>query len=115
GPKSTSIEPPTKDFDAEFGRGICRKLQSNSFSPSEGRSAQVRPGVPFVFLAPRATRPSQNHLASGLRVTSSCGGLRIWWNWQTRYFEVVVPQGVQVQVLLSAPSFLRKPRIRMDP
>ena len=28
---------------------------------------------------------------------------RIWWNWQTRYFEVVVPKGVQVQVLLSAP------------
>jgi hypothetical protein len=28
---------------------------------------------------------------------------RIWWNWQTRYFEVVVPQGVQVQVLLCAP------------
>jgi hypothetical protein len=32
--------------------------------------------------------------------------LRIWWNWQTRYFEVVVPQGVQVQVLLCAPIFL---------
>ena len=29
---------------------------------------------------------------------------RLWWNWQTRYLEVVVPQGVQVQVLLSAPS-----------
>src|ERR1051326_1829575 len=37
---------------------------------------------------------------------------RIWWNWQTRYFEVVVPQGVQVQVLLSAPVFLRKMGIR---
>jgi hypothetical protein len=35
---------------------------------------------------------------------------RIWWNWQTRYFEVVVPQGVQVQVLLSAPFFLKKLR-----
>ena len=33
--------------------------------------------------------------------------LRIWWNWQTRYFEVVVPQGVEVQVLLCAPIFLR--------
>jgi hypothetical protein len=32
---------------------------------------------------------------------------RIWWNWQTRYFEVVVPQGVQVQVLLCAP-FLKR-------
>jgi hypothetical protein len=29
--------------------------------------------------------------------------LRLWWNWQTRYFEVVVAQAVQVQVLLSAP------------
>ena len=33
---------------------------------------------------------------------------RIWWNWQTRYFEVVVPQGVQVQVLLCAPFLLGK-------
>jgi multidrug transporter EmrE-like cation transporter len=32
---------------------------------------------------------------------------RIWWNWQTRYFEVVVPQGVQVQVLLCAPILMR--------
>src|SRR5882672_580446 len=31
--------------------------------------------------------------------------VRIWWNWQTRYFEVVVPQGVQVQVLPCAPFF----------
>ena len=34
--------------------------------------------------------------------------VRIWWNWQTRYFEVVVGQPVQVQVLLCAPCFLRK-------
>jgi Zn-dependent protease with chaperone function len=34
--------------------------------------------------------------------------VRIWWNWQTRYFEVVVPQGMQVQVLLCAPLFLLK-------
>ena len=32
----------------------------------------------------------------------------MWWNWQTRYFEVVVPKGVQVQVLPCAPNFLRK-------
>src|ERR1051326_7696387 len=32
-----------------------------------------------------------------------CGWLRLWWNWQTRYFEVVVGQPVQVQVLLCAP------------
>jgi hypothetical protein len=30
--------------------------------------------------------------------------VRLWWNWQTRYFEVVVEQSVQVQVLLTAPS-----------
>jgi len=34
-----------------------------------------------------------------------CVQSRLWWNWQTRYFEVVVPQGVQVQILLSAPFF----------
>ena len=34
--------------------------------------------------------------------------MRIWWNWQTRYFEVVVEQSVQVQVLLCAPFFLGK-------
>ena len=33
-------------------------------------------------------------------------GVRIWWNWQTRYFEVVVGQPVQVQVLLCAPFFV---------
>ena len=32
--------------------------------------------------------------------------VRLWWNWQTRYFEVVVGQPVQVQVLLGAPVFL---------
>src|SRR3954454_16253607 len=38
--------------------------------------------------------------------TASLGlRLRIWWNWQTRYFEVVVGQPVQVQVLLCAPIF----------
>ena len=34
--------------------------------------------------------------------------LRLWWNWQTRYFEVVVAKAVQVQVLLSAPLLPRK-------
>src|SRR5713226_10779499 len=34
------------------------------------------------------------------------GSARIWWNWQTRYFEVVVGQPVQVQVLLCAPFSL---------
>jgi hypothetical protein len=52
----------------------------------------------------RRTRPQNNYLAQG-------GGdlvhydriVRMWWNWQTRYFEVVVPKGVQVQVLSCAP------------
>ena len=30
--------------------------------------------------------------------------LRVWWNWQTRYFEVVVAKAVQVQVLPRAPK-----------
>ena len=34
--------------------------------------------------------------------------MRLWWNWQTRYFEVVVAKAVQVQVLLSAPPFPRQ-------
>ena len=42
-----------------------------------------------------------------LRESGGTGSLtrrmRLWWNWQTRYFEVVVGQPVQVQVLLSAP------------
>ncbi len=31
--------------------------------------------------------------------------MRLWWNWQTRYFEVVVAKAVQVQDLQSAPFF----------
>src|SRR5438445_4383654 len=57
---------------------------------------------------------SQNPLASDPSGASICGGSRIWWNWQTRYFEVVVPQGVQVQVLLSAPKSLNKLRSISD-
>src|SRR5439155_25433799 len=36
-----------------------------------------------------------------------CRPVRTWRNWQTRYFEVVVPQGMQVQVLPCAPTPLR--------
>ena len=39
---------------------------------------------------------------------------RIWWNWQTRYFEVVVGQPVQVQVLLSAPIFVKSVHSRIE-
>jgi hypothetical protein len=46
-----------------------------------------------------------------LRHTDDAASLRLrrrlWWNWQTRYFEVVVGQPVQVQVLLSAPFLFR--------
>ena len=41
--------------------------------------------------------------------------VRIWWNWQTRYFEVVVPQGVQVQILLCAPNNALKICVTMLP
>ncbi len=40
---------------------------------------------------------------------------RMWWNWQTRYFEVVVPQGVQVQVLPCAPFFSSSPLCFIPP
>src|SRR5262249_28652639 len=38
----------------------------------------------------------------------------VWWNWQTRYFEVVVGKPVQVQVLLRAPTS-RRPNRRVLP
>ncbi len=46
---------------------------------------------------------SKMRLRSLKRMLQCSFGARLWWNWQTRYFEVVVPQGVQVQILLSAP------------
>ncbi len=59
----------------------------------------------------RSARKSLVHCIEGLRYGVSVGNLtkdqwlRLWWNWQTRYFEVVVAKAVQVQVLLSAPCF----------
>lgn len=47
-------------------------------------------------------------------IASVCVRSRVWWNWQTRYFEVVVPQGVQVQILLSAPTFAFAQRCAAD-
>ncbi len=46
----------------------------------------------------------KKRLPSGGNLWHIHGGSRLWWNWQTRYFEVVVGKPVQVQVLLSAPS-----------
>ena len=58
------------------------------------------------------SRAAVTELENALAPKGACcfiyGPSRMWWNWQTRYFEVVVPQGVQVQVLLCAPFFLRK-------
>jgi hypothetical protein len=51
-----------------------------------------------------------NSACSTTEMWFTCSGLRLWWNWQTRYFEVVVPQGVQVQVLLTAPTSLGRIR-----
>ena len=53
---------------------------------------------------------SQNGLATRPAAEFTSRRSRIWWNWQTRYFEVVVPKGVQVQVLLSAPPSLHELR-----
>ena len=52
----------------------------------------------------------ENCLRRGVLPASLLGRARIWWNWQTRYFEVVVGKPVQVQVLLCAPIFLKKLR-----
>jgi hypothetical protein len=48
---------------------------------------------------------AENNFAFGPPDSAVGNVTRIWWNWQTRYFEVVVPQGVEVQVLLCAPIF----------
>jgi hypothetical protein len=48
-------------------------------------------------------------LATKVENCLSMRASRMWWNWQTRYFEVVVPQGVQVQVLSCAPNFFQHP------
>lgn len=53
-------------------------------------------------------RPVKKRLQTFASVVQSGRWRRLWWNWQTRYFEVVVAKAVQVQVLLSAPFFLRK-------
>src|SRR5271170_2350942 len=55
----------------------------------------------------RATPVAPIQLARRAAAWFIIGAKRIWWNWQTRYFEVVVPQGVQVQVLLCAPIISR--------
>src|SRR5881227_1834533 len=49
-------------------------------------------------------RPEKISLRAGLKAGSLQPRVRLWWNWQTRYFEVVVGKPVQVQVLLSAPT-----------
>jgi hypothetical protein len=48
---------------------------------------------------------AENNFAFGPPDSAVGNVTRIWWNWQTCYFEVVVPQGVEVQVLLCAPIF----------
>jgi hypothetical protein len=55
----------------------------------------------------RETTGCQINLARGGEDWFILGASRMWWNWQTRYFEVVVPQGVQVQVLPCAPKLIR--------
>jgi hypothetical protein len=54
-------------------------------------------------------KPVLIKLAISPQTDSYCGRLvRLWWNWQTRYFEVVVEQSVEVQILSDAPFFWGK-------
>ena len=54
--------------------------------------------------------PAENGACAGASAfVSLAPPVRLWWNWQTRYFEVVVGKPVQVQVLLRAPKILRFP------
>src|SRR5207247_693870 len=96
GPKSTSITGAIGER-----HGIDAALENQT---------SLTPGWPCSCATHIRVQDSQNPLASEASGASICAWSRIWWNWQTRYFEVVVPQGVQVQVLLSAPLFLRKTR-----
>ena len=69
-------------------------------------------GVLLFFLSKSLSLPGEspslvwieNPLGTLGGVGQSMARVRLWWNWQTRYFEVVVGQPVQVQVLLSAPT-----------
>lgn len=60
-------------------------------------------------------RPQESTCAIARKGVNRGRQVRIWWNWQTRYFEVVVPQGVQVQILLSAPKIVPKLSLRTWP
>src|SRR5258705_5811690 len=84
-------------------------MSSSLQTPAQARWALRNPWGPC---ASTLRKPPLCAKRIGLR-TPKCAGsldwlLRLWWNWQTRYFEVVVGQPVQVQVLLSAPLWLIK-------
>ena len=56
-------------------------------------------GAPMLAL-PAARDPLAQ---SGNACFNSAARVRMWRNWQTRYFEVVVEQSVQVRILPCAP------------
>ncbi len=62
------------------------------------RLFRVQEVVSSNLTAPTICSPSQGIPQGKFGIT------RTWRNWQTRYFEVVVPYGVQVQVLPCAPN-----------
>jgi hypothetical protein len=67
----------------------------------------TRPGKARTFLIRSGPNRADGELSLAYNGKDwfTLDAARMWWNWQTRYFEVVVPQGVQVQVLPCAPSF----------
>jgi hypothetical protein len=64
--------------------------------------AARKPERDFIRLSADSVKCACRRARQALRISQL---LRLWWNWQTRYFEVVVGQPVQVQVLLSAPIY----------
>src|ERR1043165_9470482 len=78
---------------AQIAGDLLRRLFGHGGSLNTGRG---------IFPTQNSTRP-EIRLAPAAEPVSILKPLRTWWNWQTRYFEVVVPKGVQVQVLPCAP------------
>src|ERR1035437_6839710 len=89
---------------ARFAGRKLRPVVQKAVAVNE--DSRQRHAVRLIRRRQNEKRPVKMPCADAPRLVHYEGWLRIWWNWQTRYFEVVVPKGVQVQVLLCAPIFL---------
>ena len=95
-----------------FGR---RRLRARGWGALSPRSENRWPGPGAAGAITRAAskrrrdKKANSNQIFRLRISGIAvylrGRLRIWRNWQTRYFEVVVGKPVQVQVLLCALYF----------